>query len=232
MAGVVDILLRLVGDSRDAVRAVDDVGAAADRTTTRTERLSTSLRTVGARIGAIASSAVATVEGLQEVYGRLDQLFNPNRQEDVALASGGFDTARRLRSAEGLRFSDLADPRNLLRTDRPFSGRTAGGDDRVRSAIAALARTNPAQLRDAIPFLPDRLAEYATERLAEAAAAGVYQQSLAPAPRTATAAGAGSPTVIVNQGVGDPNRTGDEVRAALERAQRNNGRYTTTVNRP
>lgn len=231
MAGVVDILLRLVGDSRDAVRAVDQVGEAADRSTTRVGRLSQSLTSMASRAVAIGGAVVASVEGFQQVYGQLDQLFNPNPQENVAAAVGAQDTARRLLSASGLRFTDLADPRNLTRRGTLFGGRAAGPESRVKAAIDALAQSNPGQLAAALPFLDGFYRDYATEQLRRQEGAAAFQESLKTSAGV-TGSAQRSPTVVnVYTGVGDRNAIGRHVRSTLDARDRNNGRYVQTNTR-
>jgi len=240
VAGVVDILLRVLGDSRDAVRAVDDVGQAADRTEAKVGRLRTTVaRTMQAVAGIAAAIGTAAAAGqfggelIDSLQGEAGDIATAERR--LANPTSAADAAAALRSSASNRAGQFSWGRWFRQGGDLLTGKDApwnvGGQDRgreLRARFREMAAGNPALAAAVLAELgnPADLAAIYAEEVQRAAQSSIFQQSIAPSGR------GGAPTIIVNTGVGDPNRIGDEVRANLERAQRNNARYTTTLNRP
>jgi hypothetical protein len=229
--GIVDILLRILGDSKDAVRAVDDVGQAADRTETKVGRLSQTFTTLAGQAGAVATFAVGVIETVQQVAKKADDILNREPQQDVGQAISAQDTAHRLKSAGGTRIGDIFNwSANLRGRGVLFGGRNEAAAARTQAAVDALAASNPAQLAAAIPYLGDSLADRARQQIATNAQAKAFQDALKPAKPGA----GGVPDVQVvniNQAIGDRAQVGRTIEAARAARARNNGHTVTTYSR-
>lgn len=231
--GPVDILLRLLGDSRDAVREVDKVGDAATKAEgkvgglqSRFAGLVSTIRQTGLAAGVITGIA-----------GQADDLLNQitsGRQERAAAGVARAGTRDELEQAfanqvreallrrsgsplERLIGRDLSLPGGLFGT-----GNDPGVErDVVAQEVARLVAGDRARAQ-ALANLGGPHSAAISAELARTARATAFQDELEG--RTAT-------TVNVYTGVGDRNAVGREVRAALDSRDRNNGRYVQTSTR-
>lgn len=230
--GALDILLRVKGDSSDAVKAMDDTTAAARRTEHATERTARQLKnlltvvsvsSVVSAIGDIRSAVENLFAGVNYLTGNAAD--RRRADEQAVLAANAPDLAGAIEQqaesrARGGRLFGI----NIAPGQRPIAER------RAKALRNQLLERDPAIVRAVAPYLDDQAT--VNEVLATLAAreAGTkYVQSLTPS-TTRDRVPVVQNMINVNTGVGDPNRIGREVKAATDARDRNNG-YTRTTTR-
>lgn len=231
MASAVDILLRIVGDSRDAVRAVRDVGTEAETTA---KKVQDGQSRMAAFVDTIQQTALAiggAIGAGQFIDQALSNLTSGRDQRDEANILGAGSRQDLVKS-----FNRTVDEKATKEGGSVLErllGHPLPGFLRQNDAgVLAKAQQEAArqQFDELLKTSPGRAQVLAQE---DPRFADIFAQELAKATQKAgfDATLPGATHVTVNTGVGDRNAIGREVRAALDARDRNNGRYQTTVTR-
>lgn len=252
MASPLDILLRVKGDSSDAVRAVQQVGTEAEKTAAKVSTIGSKLRAglaggLGALGSALAGGAIGgtaadfagqQLDALTGAAGKISKGL-----QNLQFAGSGQDLARAFTaqavnraesySESGGIFGNLRNfgvnlYRNVTGGNRPL---TPSEEREAKELFQELARTDPTR---ATVLLQQNLgrAEYLRAGFAQTLLAAnqgrSYSQQIGNLPVTNMP---GQMNINVYTGVGDKNAIGRDVAAAYAAYQRNNGTVTSTFTR-
>jgi hypothetical protein len=243
MSSAVDIFLRLIGDSRSAVSALDDTTTAAKRTDQAVEKIGQTSQRTGQSLAATASQVATQFtaaygivsEVAQRVADMVDSVTGTTKGDvaaaDKAVLSAG-STAELLSAFSTDQNKHAGIGANLSRIWRGATTRGAWGgistswralQDELHGTVDMTAFDNlyaadPARARAlaaAAPQWAGRLAQ-----LEGSGAAGFKQQIAAQyGTQPQTVVNVHSATAHLNDG--------ESLRAIIQRAERNNGRSTT-----
>ena len=253
MAGLVDILLRIASDVRDAVTGIDSVGDSAKRADAQVDELAESSGRIGSRFDQVsdrafslgtAISGVATVA--IEVFDRIDQF---GRRLDEVLGKQQEIAKQTREFGEAISVPDLEQQFAETVSARGGSFQERGGIiGTVSAALQGAGRLLPGGTpagrsvideREAVQFFGDiARGDPARARALLSGDLGRFEYLRERFERTLARLAEGrqfteqinqNPATQVNiyMGVGDGQRAGEEARAILDRRDRNNGYYQT-----